>query len=199
MAEEVRVWEIGEDDALKEVDRGTLNLEDRIEKWLVQDISILDRDLLVIGEQVLTAFGKFIDLLCIDSTGDLVIVELKRDKTPREVTAQALDYASWVKDLGAEEIEKIAEKYLADKHLKVKKLGDAFLEKFNKNLPEVVNSDHAMRIVASQIDDSTERIIRYLSETYVVLNRYAVGATQLPALRRRKSAGLQPNLAPIPS
>ena len=33
----------------------------------------------------------------------------------------------------------------------------------------------------------------------VVLNRYAVGATQLPALRRRKSAGLQPNLAPIPS
>ena len=36
-------------------------------------------------------------------------------------------------------------------------------------------------------------------ELYVVLNRYAVGATQLPALRRRKSAGLQPNLAPIPS
>jgi RecB family endonuclease NucS len=40
--------------------------------------------------------GGRIDLLCINGDGDIVIVELKRDKTPREITAQALDYASWV-------------------------------------------------------------------------------------------------------
>jgi hypothetical protein len=34
-------------------------------------------------------------------------VELKRDRTPREVVAQALDYASWVERLDAEDIAAI--------------------------------------------------------------------------------------------
>ena len=55
---------------------------------------MLDPDLLVIGRQVPTGFGGTVDLLCLDPTGALVVVELKKGKTPREVTAQALDYAS---------------------------------------------------------------------------------------------------------
>ncbi len=79
-----------EDDNLKEISRTKLNREERIEKWIKGDIALLAPDLLVIGQQVPTAYGKFIDLLCMDDEGGLVIVELKRDKTPREVTAQAL-------------------------------------------------------------------------------------------------------------
>jgi hypothetical protein len=124
---------------------------------------VLDPKLLIIGEQVETAFGKFIDLLCMDSTGNLVIVELKRDKTPREVTAQALDYASWVKDLELDDIQQIAAKYFKEGDLK-----SAFSAKFKTEFPEVINEHHAMRVVASEIDDSTERIIRYLSEIYGV-------------------------------
>ena len=164
MAEEVRIWEIGLGDKLTEIERSKLNLEERIEAWLIQDISVLWPDLMVIGEQVETDFGKFIDLLCIDSSGTLVIVELKRDMTPRDVTAQVLDYASWVKDLGAEEIEKIAAVYFKGQS----DLRGAFKEKFNEELPEVINEHHAMRILASEIDASTERILRYLSETYGV-------------------------------
>jgi hypothetical protein len=148
---------------LKEISRSPLDLEERIERWILGDVSVLSPDLLIIGDQVATAYGKFIDLLCIDSSGNLVIVELKRDKTPREVTAQALDYASWVKDLSIEEIESIAAK-----HLKGESLESAFRSKFETDLPEVVNEHHAILIVASEIDDSTERIIRYLSETYGV-------------------------------
>lgn len=165
MADEVRVWEVGSDDELKDVPRSALDLEERIERWIVRDISVLDPNLLVIGEQVETAFGKFIDLLCMDSTGNLVIVELKRDKTPREVTAQALDYASWVKDLEANDIQEIAAKYFKEKGTD---LESAFGAKFKIEFPEVLNEHHAMRVVASKVDDSTERIIRYLSETYSV-------------------------------
>ena len=102
-----------------------------------------------------TAYGKFIDLLCMDSSGGLVIVELKRDKTPREVTAQALDYASWVKTLNADEIEAVA-----SAHLKGESLESAFRKKFNSDVPDVLNEHHSMLVVASEIDDSTERIIR---------------------------------------
>lgn len=164
MAEEVRVWEVGAEDRLTEISRSKLNLEERIEKWIVQDVSVLWPDLLLIGEQVKTAFGKYIDLLCIDSSGNPVIVELKRDMTPRDVVAQALDYASWVKDLSVEEIEKIALEYFKGKS----DLRRAFKEKFSDELPVVINEGHSMRVVASEIDDSTERIIRYLSETYGV-------------------------------
>ncbi|RLG19778.1 hypothetical protein DRN74_06385 [Candidatus Micrarchaeota archaeon] len=111
MPQDIRLWAIEKGDSLKEIRRSRLDWEERIEKWLEQDISIVSDDLLVIGRQVETDFGGLIDLLCLDRTGDLVIVELKRDKTPREVTAQALDYASWVKELSSERVTEIASKY----------------------------------------------------------------------------------------
>lgn len=163
MAEEVRIWQVEKTDTLTEIKRSRLDLEKRIEKWIISDVSLLSPDLLIIGEQVETASGNFIDLLCIDHSGNLVIVELKRDQTPREVTAQALDYASWVKDLNAEGIDAIAARYLKGETLEA-----AFQSKFGIELPEVINEHHAMLVVASEIDDSTERIIRYLSETYGV-------------------------------
>jgi hypothetical protein len=163
MAEEVRLWQV-EDDSLKEISGTKLNLEERIEKWIQRDISVLDPNLLVIGQQVETDDGKFIDLLCIDDEGSLVIVELKRHKAPREVTAQALDYASWVKTLTAEDVEKIAVAYFKGEPLK-----SAFEKKF-LDYPEVVNERHKILIVASEIDDSTERIIRYLSEAGIGIN-----------------------------
>ncbi|MDP9486204.1 MAG: hypothetical protein M3Q49_10565 [Actinomycetota bacterium] len=46
---------------------------------------------MVVGRQVSTAFSEFVDLLTVDNEGYLTIVELKRDKTPREVVAQVLD------------------------------------------------------------------------------------------------------------
>nr|WP_281430418.1 hypothetical protein [Salinicola acroporae] len=66
----------------------------------MQDVSILNRDWLLIGRQVRTAFDKLIDLLAIDANGTVIIIELKRDKTPREVVAQTIDYASWIAGLG---------------------------------------------------------------------------------------------------
>ncbi len=164
MPEEVRMWEILGGEDLREVKRTKLDLESRIEAWLEKDISIVSDDLLVIGRQVQTDFGGIIDLLCLDSQGDVTIVELKRDKTPREITAQTLDYASWVKDLSNEKITEIANAYLSERD----PLDEAFARKFGTELPEIVNGHHMMLIVASEIDGSSERIVRYLSDTYGV-------------------------------
>jgi len=164
MVEEIRLWEITKDTNLREISKTKLDIEQRLESFIENDISILSKTLLIIGRQVETDFGGIIDLLCLDNKGDIVIVELKRDKTPREITAQILDYASWVNDLSNERITEVANKYLGSKG----SLEEVFKRSFGFDLPEVLNENHTMLIVASLIDESSERIITYLSDKYGV-------------------------------
>ena len=162
MGAEVHLWRVGDHDKLIEIGPKPLDLESRLQEWLERDISILDPGLLIIGREVETDFGGFIDILCIDAEGELVIVELKRDKTPREVTAQALDYASWVTDLSPDQVTAIASDPPAVD------LESAFTDKFKAEFPETVNENHRILVVGSKIDQSSERIMRYLSDTYGV-------------------------------
>jgi len=163
MPDEVRLWRVGTDESLSEIGRAKLDLEVRLQDWLASDISMLDPGLLVIGREVETDFGGFIDLLCVDAAGDLVVVELKRDKTPREVTAQALDYGSWVVDLSNERVTAIAEAYLGEGGFQ-----EAFRGRFGADVPETLNGEHSMLVVGSRIDESSERIVRYLSGAHGV-------------------------------
>lgn len=173
MPQKIRLWAVA-GKKLEEVQSSQVRLEERLEDWLASDISILDPDLLVIGRQVKTDYGHFIDLLCIDSHGDLVIVELKRGKTQREVAAQALDYASWAKELNADRIAEIARGYLEVD------LEEALRGKFEPP-PENWNESHRSLIVAEAIDANTERIVRYLSELGVPINVATVQAFQDPS------------------
>ena len=160
MPTEMKLWRI-ENERPSLLPQQKLNLESRLEEWLMYDIGLIRNDLLVIGNQVETAYGGFIDLIAIDPVGNLVILELKRDKTPRDIVAQALDYASWVRDLGHDSVKEISMGFFKDKDLE-----QAFREKFDIDLPEVVNERHRIYIVASTLDAATERIVKYLSETH---------------------------------
>ena len=104
-------------------------------------------------------------MLCMDHDGDLIVVELKKDLTPREVTAQAIDYASCMADLT---LDQLAELYLQFSGGTVT-LNDAYKSKYGADLDEEsINKNVKMVIVAAKMDDSTERIIRYLRDKYEV-------------------------------
>ena len=164
MPQDIKIWEILNKDSLKEIPKERLDQEEKLENWIEKDIGMIADGLLIIGRQVETDFGGVIDLLCLDPVGDLVIAELKRDKTPREITAQLLDYASWVKDLSNNRIYQIAEDYLGSG----RSLDQVFKEEFGEDIPDVLNESHRMIVVASEIDGSSERIIEYLSDDYGV-------------------------------
>ena len=165
---ELGVWRI--DEGLKEIAAVSMDKENRLEDILAQDISIASPNWMIVGRQVRTPYGGYIDLLAIDRDGKLVVLELKRDKTPREVVAQLLDYASWVKELRDDDIsvlfETYQEKYL---HNGAESLDAAFCSRFGVDkMPDTINDAHELVVVASALDDSTERIINYLSETHGV-------------------------------
>ena len=164
--QQVHLWEVISDKELHEIPSGRIDLEERLEDWLASHISVLDPKLLVIGKQVRTAFGGAIDLLCLDSAGDTVVVELKKGQTPREVAAQVLDYASWVRDLSPGQITTIADGYFGHSD----SLASAFQERFEVPLPDELNLSHRSLIVAQSMDASTERIVRYLSSMNVPIN-----------------------------
>ena len=164
--QQVRIWEITADRKLSEIPARYAILKQWIEDWLANDISVLDPNLLVIGRQVRTSYGGAVDLLCMDGDGNLVVVELKKGQTPRDVTSQALEYSSWVKDLEFDEITGIADSYPGI----VGTLETAFRDLFGTELPEQLNQAHRSLIVAESVDASTDRIVRYLAEMKVPIN-----------------------------
>jgi hypothetical protein len=66
---------------------------------IVREPRMLSGDWMLIGRQEITTHGGRIELLAIAPDGSLVLIELKRDKTPRETVTQALHHASWVAGL----------------------------------------------------------------------------------------------------
>ncbi|AMV40231.1 hypothetical protein VT85_22560 [Planctomyces sp. SH-PL62] len=127
---------------------------------------ILSDEWMLIGRQEDTGFGGRIDLLAIAPDGAMVLIELKRDRTPREVVAQAIDYASWVERLRAADIAAIYQRFKPGSSL-----ADDFRLRFGVDLDEdSLNRSHQIVIVASSLDDSTERIVAYLNDRDIPIN-----------------------------
>jgi len=137
-----------------------------LEQMIISRPDILSGQWMLIGQQEHTGFGGRIDLLAIAPDASLVLIELKRDRTPREVVAQALDYAAWVDTLTADRIAQIYQRYSNGGSLSA-----AFKEKFGEELDEeALNDSHQIILVAASLDDSTERIINYLNARDIAIN-----------------------------
>ena len=163
MAVEMAIWRMT-DDGPRRLPSSPLDLEQRLEDMLSEDPGMTGIDLLVVGRQVRTGYGGFIDLLALDAEGRVHVLELKRDRTPRDIVAQTLDYGSWVQGLGLDDLEQI---YLDHQHGE-DNLGEAFAERFSSPLPDVVNADQQFTIVASELDPASDRIVEFLAESYGV-------------------------------
>jgi len=163
MAVQHGIWKIGEKPQPLAAIR--LDSEALLEEQITRDISILNSGWMLIGRQVYTDFGKYIDLLAIDATGSIIIIELKKHKTPRDVVAQAIDYAAWVEHLPSEKFVQIYSEFANRNDLPEKSFDEAFKARFGA-LPveDDINSSHQMVIVAAELDASTERIINYLND-----------------------------------
>lgn len=158
------IWRVGDEPAPLASSR--LASEQQLEAMIVRDPRILSGEWMLIGRQEITTHGGRIDLLAITPDGSLVLIELKRDRTPREIVAQALDYASWVADLSADRIVQIYSRFTGGGNLEAD-----FHGRFGVELDEeTLNQSHQIIIVASELDPSTERIVNYLNARDIAIN-----------------------------
>lgn len=158
------LWKVGTQP--QPLAESSLAKEQLLEDMIVAAPRMLSDEWMLIGRQVDTGLGGRIDLLAIAPDASLVLIELKRDRTPREVVAQALDYASWVEKLRAEDIAAIYGRFASGKSL-----AEDFHQRFGQALDEdELNQSHQIIVVAGLLDDSTERIVAYLSERDIPIN-----------------------------
>ena len=168
MSTKIKLWQINKDDKPIDVDTESFdvsNLEERLESWIETKPSILGVELLIINKQHSLPNGEKVDLLAIDADGNLVIIELKRDKGRREAIAQVLDYETLLSDLKEEELDEIAATYFEENKFEWENLREAFQEKFGKR-DVSFNSSRRTFIIAPELDATTERVINYLSSQY---------------------------------
>lgn len=159
------LWRI-DGGSVEQVPTSGIASEERLEDILEERIDILGLgNLFQIGRQIITDFGKRIDLLAIDERGDLHVIELKKDRTPREVVAQTLEYGFWVQTLSFEAIRE-----LYAHHHEGEDFDSAFTSHFEAEIPEAVNTSHQLVVVATGMDVSTEQIVEYVRGYGVPIN-----------------------------
>lgn len=163
MPQRTAIWTVsGTPAALSEA---RLPSERLLEDMIVSAPRIVSDEWMLIGRQELTHTGR-LDLLAIAPDGALVLIELKRERTPREVVAQALDYACWVESLEADDIAAIYSRFAPGRDL-----ASDFLAHFGQPLDEdALNETHQVVIVAAHLDESSERIVQYLGNKGIAVN-----------------------------
>lgn len=147
-------------------------LEAQIEGWLEDNPHVLlsPERVLYVGRQVTTDLQRAIDLLAVDSRGRLVVVELKKDRTPRDMVAQALEYAAFVRRLDYDALNTIATSYFKTRGEGWESLSEAHQRFFSG--PEVGpepqdmawNSSQIVVLVGQTIQPEIIDVSRYLRD-----------------------------------
>ncbi|NLV23185.1 MAG: DUF91 domain-containing protein [Deltaproteobacteria bacterium] len=172
----MRIFSIKEDGKFEEFSQRHFNVdhdESVLENWLESnsDEILEDSKLLIIGRQVTTNIGSIIDLLGIDREGNTVVIELKRDRTPRDTLAQALEYASFVEELDTNQLEEILQRYVSAEAIN---LASYHRNYFELATDEAVSFNKEQRIVLVG-----QRITGEIRQTSAFLRRKGIRVTCL--------------------
>ena len=101
---------------LQECSFGDLGFKERehLQEWISKEPTVLGEELPIFQKKFSDFSGtnERLDLLALDKQGSLVIIENKLDDTGRDVTWQALKYASYCSNLSKENIRKNYQDYL---------------------------------------------------------------------------------------
>ena len=143
-------------------------LESQMEQWLADNPTAVlpesEASVLVISQE--SPFKNVTDILVIDAQGNLLVIEVKRGQSPRDVIAQALEYASDVADWDYDRLNKTAIQYFVRRNMGFKSLLEAFSETFGiapEDLSESqFNQQQRVFVVGESIDEKLQRTARWL-------------------------------------
>ena len=169
-----------------------LNLRERfdIQEWIEKTPAILGEELLVIGKEFILSSGKRLDLLCIDKSAKLVIVELKRDDSGQSVEWQAIKYASYCSNLLDEEVFRQCASYMGCDEVEARQKIEEFIEEDI----EALNESQRIILVSKEFNSEVISAVIWLREFGVDIQ-----CTRLAPFLDGKELFIKPEtLIPVP-
>ena len=127
-----------------------------LQEWIAKEPSVFGENLLIIQKE----FDEFadtrerLDLLALDKNGCLVIIENKLDDSGKDVTWQAIKYASYCSSLDTNDVIKIFQDYLVEQGSN---------ENAEKTIMEFLNIDDKKYLNLNQ-GENTQRIFLVAAE-----------------------------------
>lgn len=141
------------DKSITKIDQTTFSqeqLEERydLQEWIDKNPDSLGEDLLIIQKEF-DGFDKTserLDLLALDTLGNLVVIENKRDDSGKDVTWQSIKYAAYCSTLTSEQITDLYQQYL-NKYWHGGNAEDRLVSFLGEDYAEIVNSNAKPRII----------------------------------------------------
>lgn len=141
--------------------------EKDMERWLTENPNAVlpesERAFVISDEE---SFENLADILAVDPEGNILVVEIKRGRTPRDVVAQALEYVSDVAGWDYSRLNSRAVAYFAKRGIHHESLLAAFQDVFGVQPGEFdesrFNRKQRAFVVAESIDEKVERTARWL-------------------------------------
>lgn len=163
-----------EQDNMKRVPESELDTEENLEQRLVrtEGARIGGVEVLYVGRQDSPGEGGIFDILGVDKQGDTVIVELKRGRAPRDVVAQALEYAGEIRNVDYGYLDERYREFLREEQgytdpSKIPPLREAHAEWFDLDEPlseRAFNGDQRLVLVGTDFPDVSLNMADFLRE-----------------------------------
>lgn len=103
--------------ALKQMSFRELGFRERahLQEWIAHQPTALGEELLIVAKEFagFSDTNERLDLLALDKQGSLVVIENKLDDTGRDVTWQALKYASYCSAFSKDDIRRVFQEHLS--------------------------------------------------------------------------------------
>jgi len=144
---------------------GDIELKEKfdIEVWIRKNPKILGENLLIISEQTFLPSGRQPDLLALDKSGNLVIIELKKDDSGKEIHWQTITYAANFSEFLYSDIIDLYEKYLNDLGITEPNPKDK-IEEFIEEDIEKINQKQRLILVSKEFHPDVLRAVLWLRD-----------------------------------
>jgi len=160
-----RAWDVS-DTTPRGLSDKDIGRESDLERWIENSPELISQDLVILARQLQTASGP-LDILALDKTGSLVVIELKKVDVYRTALAQVVDYAAWIAARTYDEL-----KSAIDANRKARGKTPSFDTILREHLGELADDwdpeQAGLRLVVAGTgaDDSLRRMIDFLAERY---------------------------------
>ena len=153
-------------DSLSRIEEIELDEERQLEEYLIraEGAEIGGIETLYIGRQGSPGEGGIFDILGVDRRGDLVVIELKRDRTPRDMVAQALEYAASVRAEEYQQLEDRFRDFVGDSEASLRNRHTEFFDRDGPLSRQEFNADQRLLLVGREFTDLSLDMADFLRE-----------------------------------